>query len=146
MVESKTEDIEGLSVTTTQLPAMRAYAVFARLGKVLGPALSQLGNVDPKVLTDIGAADIGQLAPAMATLLEGLCEDIPLVVKLLESTTVIVNGHRVELSDEAKINLAFSGKFKALLLTLKFAITTNFADFLSVGDAASPDLQAKASE
>ena len=132
MIETKTRDIKGLQVTSAQLPAMRAYGVFTRLGVILGPALASLGELDVKSLD----SEVEQLGPAVGALLGGLSQDVPLVLALLQSTSVVVEGKRIELNDEAKINHAFSGKFLALLLTLKFAVEVNFADFLDAGRAA----------
>lgn len=132
MIETKQRDIKGLQVTSAQLPAMRAYGVFTRLGVILGPALASLGGLDIKSLD----SDVGHLGPATGALLGGLSEDIPLVLALLQSTSVDVDGRRIELNGEDKINHVFSGKFLALLLTLKFAIEVNFADFLDAGRAA----------
>ena len=134
MIKTEQRDIRGLSVTSVQLPAMRSYGVFTRLGVVLGPALAALteGGADLSNLE----ADLTGLGPAIGALLGGLAEDVPLVLALLQSTYVVVDGSKIELTSEAKIDQAFSGNFLAMLMTLKFAIEVNFADFLDAGRTA----------
>ena len=136
MIETKQRDIQGLQVTTVQLPAMRAYGVFSRLGAILGPALAELdiANVQGMSMSD----DIGSLGPAVGKLLAGLSTDTALVLSLLQSTTVVVDEAKIDLLSEAAINKVFTGNFLGLLATLKFAIEVNFADFLAAGLAALP--------
>lgn len=128
MLKTETRIIEGLSVTVTQLPVLTAYAVFARLGKVLGPAIGKLAGFS---MTDVGSLDVSELTPALSELLGGLCEEESLVPLLLSSSYVVVDGSKIELTDPMKINHAYAGKFKAMLLSLKFSIEVNFGDFLS---------------
>lgn len=143
MIKSETREIEDLTVTTQQLPAMRAYSVFARLGKIIGPALAAVQGVSVSNLEEL---DVSEIAPAIGKALEGLAEDEPLVLKLLASTFVVLDGKKIELTGDAQINRAFSGRFKALLLTLKFALEVNFSDFLDgklAGLGESPEAESE---
>lgn len=142
--KTETRLIEGLSVSVTQPSAMDAYAMFASLGTVIGPAVAELGNV--KLASNLEDTDVSSVTPALAMLLQGLSRDRNLVGMLMSCVKVDMQGAEVFMSDEAKINLAFSGKFKAMLLTLKFVLEVAFADFLGDGLAALQGLQAKASD
>jgi hypothetical protein len=42
MVEAKTRTIDGLEITISQLPYMRAARLLAKLGRLAGPALGKL--------------------------------------------------------------------------------------------------------
>lgn len=125
-------EIEGLDVTCSQLPAIKAYSVFARLGKVIGPALGALADVDVSKEMD----DLEAMAPALSLLLSKLAEDTDLIMPLLSTCEVRKDGKQILLKDESSINRAFAGNFKAMLLTLKFSLTVNFSDFFAEGLAA----------
>lgn len=139
----KTESrvIEGLSITCTQMPAMRSYSVFARLGKVLGPAIGALAGVDTE--GGVENMDAQELAPALSALLGGLVDDEPLALALLQGMSVNANGAEILITDAAKVDLAFSGNFKAMLLALKFSLEVNYADFFVGGLAALQNQKAK---
>lgn len=138
MIKNETREICGMTVSVIQLPAMRAYKVFTRLGRILGPSLAHLGSLDLDPDGEIEDMDFEELAPAIGSLLTGLADDTDLVKALLESTTVTpAGGAPILLSDVAQIDAAFTGEFKAMLLTIKFTIGVNFSDFLG-------DLLAKA--
>lgn len=143
-LKTEARDIDGLHVTCSQLPAMRSYSVFTRLGKVLGPAIGALANAT--IEENVKDTDVKELAPAMAALLQGLADDESLVYPLLATVSVKKDGMDILLTDEANINLAFEGKFKALLLTLKFALEVNYADFFGDGLAALQGPKAKESD
>lgn len=134
-LKTETRDIDGLTVTSTQLPAMRSFALMARLGKVIAPAL---GMVEGVSLT----SGIGALAPALAQLFAQLdgAEAESLAREVLASTSVVVDGRRLELSRTEMINLAFEGRIKTMLATLKFALEVNYGDFFAGGlsGAAAP--------
>lgn len=148
MIKTEKRDINGLQVTTVQIPAMKAYAVFARLGAVLGPALAKLGDVKIANLED----EVEKLGPAAGALLSGLAGDTDLVLALLQSTSVVKPGEdgKLENTDliggETAINKIYTGDFLALLLSMKFAIEVNFADFLAAGVAALPAKKAAAKD
>lgn len=154
-LESKTRVIEGLNVTCTQLPALKAYSVFARLSKAIGPAITELSGVDFTKVEVVEDADgvesveglnIADLAPALSKFLEGIAEDEALALALLATVTVRRGGMNIDLLDDVSINTAFAGKFKAMLLTLKFCLEVNFSDFLGDGLAALAKAKAKAEE
>jgi hypothetical protein len=136
-VKTETREIEGLTVMSTQLPAMRAYSVFAGLLKIAGPALSGISNVQ-----NIGDLDISALCT-------GVAENTGLALELLASTEVILDGRKVSLATEDGVNLVFSGRLMTMLQTLKFALEVNFRDFLSdklVDLVNSGDEQSRQSE
>lgn len=129
-VRTESREIDGLKVIVTQLPAMRAFAVFARMGKILGPALSELSGVGMGDLQNLGGKDIGVIGPFLSKLTAGLADDLDLALEVLKSVEVVMDGKKFALLDEAAVNRAFSGRFMAMLATLKFALEVNFADFL----------------
>jgi hypothetical protein len=128
-LKTEEREINGLVVTTTELPAMRALKLLTRLGKVFGPMLAglpdlksgQLGNL--AVATALGTA-LGRLEEADVS---SLTRDI------LASTRVRVEHEKgprvVELTSESSINTVFEGRLNDLLLTLAFALEVNFAAF-----------------
>jgi hypothetical protein len=123
---------------------MKAYSVFARLSKAVGPAIAELSGIDLKPDMGVEDIDVTQLAPALSKLLEGIAEDEGLALALLASVSVRRGGmEEILLVDDKNINLAFAGKFKAMLLTLKFCLEVNFSDFLGDGLAALAKAKAK---
>lgn len=117
-------------VITTQFQPMKAYGLIARLGKVAGPALAELGGVD---LANGLQSDMASIGPAVSKLLAGVAEDIPLALELLKNSAVIVDGKDIALLDSAKVNKAFAGNLPAMFATLKFVLEVNFADFFAEG-------------
>lgn len=108
--------IEGLKVTTTQLPPMRALPLSKKLVRLCAPILAAGGN-----LTNL---DVDTLATA----LDGLSDDdtSKLARQLLSGTTVIRDGQNHSLLDDTQINGAFAGMFVAMLKVMWFAIEVNF--------------------
>ncbi len=144
MLKTESRVIDGVSVTCSQLPAMTAYRISARLGKMIGPALGALAEADfelPEVEEgadpedlDLKDIDFESLAPALEKLLDGVANDPELVVTLL-STVTVRTPEAAELicADEKMINMAFGGKLKVLFKTIKFALEVNFSDFFGEG-------------
>lgn len=126
--------IDGLEVTTAQLPVMRASALMARLGRVFTPALTKIGSLADLTLSD----DVSALAPALMALFEQLDggEAQALIRESLAGTSVIQDGKQIPLSSEEAINLVFTGRLRTMLLVMKFALEVNYADFFDVGALA----------
>lgn len=130
------EDEQGkLTCTTTQLPALQAFKLLAKLGKLMGPALGALKGVK---LTQ----DKSKLVPALTTLLAGLDPDDSeaLVVQILAGTIAIHGGKVVELK-QAAIDSVFGGRLILLFQVMAFALEANFADFfrgLAPGGGEAP--------
>ncbi len=130
MLKREEKEIDGLTYTSVQFPAMYGFGLLARLAKSIGPAVAALGNVSPDT-------DLGDLGPSLSTALASLdpAEAQQLVVDVLKSTSVYLpditgtGGRKIEFADKVKIDEAFSGKLKTLFKVLGFALQVNFADF-----------------
>lgn len=137
MVKTEVKTIGDVTFTTTQLPAMRAYSLFVRLVKAIGPAASVLMGADKNL-------DLTKLAPvlsgALANLDTATAEQIAL--DTLSNTMASVNGGPlITLSDRSKMDAVFSGRIKMMFQAIAFAVATNFADFTEGTDLpeSSPD-------
>jgi len=137
-LRTESRQIDGLTVTSTQLPAMRSFRLMARLGKVISPAL---GHVDGISLS----SDLSTLGPALAALFASIDGDEAesLAREVLASTTVDVDGKRLELGRTEMVNLAFEGRIKAMLETLKFALEVNYGSFFDRPAGAAAAEQAE---
>ncbi len=62
MLKKDSKDIDGLSYTTVQFPAMYGFGLLARLAKSVGPALGALSGVSPDT-------DLATVGPALSTAL-----------------------------------------------------------------------------
>lgn len=122
-------DIGGLKVTTTQLPPMRALNLLTRLGKVFGPMLAQLPDLQAGKLSneDIAMA----LGVALGKLEDGDVSKLTRDILITTRVQVEVNGQPriLELTDEQRINSAFEGKLEVLLQAMVFSLEVNFAAF-----------------
>lgn len=127
-VRTETRVIDGLEVTTTQLPAMRAGPLYARLGGANAP-VPLLATLDP--------ASVG----GVQMLFSGLPPDDvgPLVREILASTHVIHEGKVTPLLADDPINRVFSGRFKLLLAVCWFSLQVQFADFFEAASAMASD-------
>lgn len=136
MIQSRTVTLptadhpEGESFTISQLPAMRGVRLFTRLGKVLGPALAQVG----KVLSSSGGLDtieLDALAPALGALFSNLEADV--VEQLLRElfATVKVGTQDLLPVFDAK----FAGRFDSVLKLAGASLEVQFGNFF--GDLAA---------
>ena len=143
-IKSDTRDCNGVSVTSSQLPPLRSFALMAKLGKIIAPILAV---EDVKAVANVS---MGALAPAIVSMLSTLDgEDLPaLSVQLFASTSaILVNDSgekeakgRVPLNTSKNIDLVFAGNLRGMLDAMRFAIEINFADFIEgVAAALSAD-------
>lgn len=129
---TETRDIGGREFTCVQFGAMASYRLFARLGKVVGPAIQAMGGA--KLADELEDTDLSEFAPALSALLENLASDPSLVVELLKQTSTEINGRNAYLTDEKRIDAAFEeGGLKSMLLALKLSLEVNFASFFAEG-------------
>ena len=134
-MEEQTRTIEGMDVTTSKLPAMRSFAIMPRVLKIIAPGVAAIqGGKDG--LSDL---DLSELMPQLSESLNAIAGDTRLVYDLLASTYVVRDGKRIELNSEAKINAAFDGNLKGLLLTLKFSLEVTFNDFFPEKTASAEE-------
>jgi len=125
-VETKT--IEGLQVRTQQLPALRSFRLFNKLGKILAPVLTRVADL--KISEDM---EIGELAPALGELFAHIDpgESDTLAKEILAMTSVVYENKNFELANEGAIDTIFTGRFKAFLMTMAFALQVNYQDFFA---------------
>lgn len=139
--ESKefTDDQGTLRVQSMQLSALRAFRLMGRLGKLLGPALTQLKGVKFR------GTNSAALLPALAALFESMDpeEAETLAVQVLEGTMVVHGDKFVTLNTVETINAVFGGRLMTMLKVMVFAAEVNFRDFFTTltqpaeaGDAA----------
>ena len=126
----ETRTIDGLQVRTQQLPALRAWPLFIKLGRIIGPALTKAADIKDISLD----MDLGELAPAIGALFAGIepNEAADLAREILMSTTVVMDNKNFELMNEGAIDTVFSGRFLVFMKTMAFAIQVNFQDFTDV--------------
>ena len=140
---SKDRQIDGLKVTTTQLPPVQALVLSPKLLPLVAPLLNGIvaavssSGTDPEdiasgkialpteaVVAALAAVDVDELAKAFGTLTEQALTK--LMLQLLANTMVIVDGENHSLLSEDSINNVFSGRFYGLLRAMWFAIEVNF--------------------
>lgn len=120
-LRSETRTIDGLDVTTTQLPAMRSFVLLGKLLKIAGPALGELGE-----------ANIGKLVSMVAQSIDPA--ELPgLAREVLEQTTVISDGRQVQLNSIPLIDNVFNGRLPTLLKVLRFALENGYSGFFDDG-------------
>lgn len=142
MIKTESKNIDGHEVKSTQLPAMRSLKLKARLGRVAGPAVKELGAVagDLADWKDDDDVDFEKLAPALMALAANLDDATvdELFPQILASTTIVKDNRQIELDSSENINNAFTGNLNLMFKVVAFALKVNFSDFLlgAVGDAA----------
>jgi hypothetical protein len=143
MQATKERVIDGLRITSTQLPPMQALVLSPRLLPLVAPLLNGItaaiaaSGSSPEdiasgkatlsseaVVAALSAIDVNDLAVAFA----GLTDEalVKMMLKLLAGTMVIVDGQNRSLVTEDAINAAFAGRFFTMLRTAWFAIEVNF--------------------
>lgn len=133
MLKTEKRVIGGLEVTTTQLPCRRAFALFARVGKVLGPAL---GDLDATTLTAILSKDTAAIAGPLGKVFTALDTNdaTDLACEVLAFTSVLVKkrgqpDQNLSLDQPEMIDIAFAGKLRVMLMAMWFALEVNYRDF-----------------
>jgi hypothetical protein len=134
MIKTESKTVDGIQVTTTQLPAMRAFKLFFRLVRLIGPALGAFGDFDPK--TDLKEV-MKAMSPSFMAAFSSLDpeEATALACAILENTVAFIPGQgNIQLNNQAALDIVFSGRVKAMLNVVVFAVQVNFSDFFD-GDA-----------
>lgn len=131
--------IDGLEVSTVQLPAMRAHRLFWRLGKVAPYVLARLD------FSKVDLNDFATLAPGVLELFGRLSveESESLIKEILCATTVTVDGKVIALTTTEMVDHVFSGKLGTLYVVVAMAIMVNYGDFIAgafASRASAPEL------
>lgn len=124
MIETKEKQIGDSVYMVTQMPAMTAIGMQARLLKLIGPSFATLFAAGNQENPD------GSLPLAISLLVEKLDEKTfqNLVIDLMRG----VRKDGVEL-DKKKIDLDFAGNLNELFLIMQFVLEVNFSDFFQEG-------------
>lgn len=129
---TKETSIDGMTVTVTQLPAMKALRLMGRLGKTLGPALAKAAGAMQNGGLESNVAVLGD---AVHVLFDRLSPDEmeQLTRELLETATVTctvpATGQPYNGPMMPVFNTVFQGRMPSLLKTLKFAFEVNYGNF-----------------
>lgn len=126
MRDSYTKTIGNGSYIITQLPAMRALRLKAKLIKLLGPSASVIFAAASK---DILKADEA-IPQALTLLVDRLDENTfdKFVLEMLQG--IKKDGRDI---DEKSFDSLFTGQLNELFLVLKEVLEANFGDFFQEG-------------
>jgi hypothetical protein len=133
--KSETRILDGdppLEVTTTQLPALRAFDLMVVLGRVMGPTLFQAVRLNDEM-------DVQELSP----LVEGVFARLgngdgrALIQQILSNTSVKAkDGTAVVLNGPGVIDAVFSGRLPNLMQAVRIALELNYGNFTDIISAA----------
>lgn len=127
-------EIAGLTVHARMLPPMKAYRLFAKLGKIAVPISRAL---QPGALEKLKAGDYSLALPLALSVFVDLKEDDAesLALSVLAGTSVkLTDGDRprlLHITTANDVNAAFAGNLKAMLGAMLFALEINYKDFFS---------------
>lgn len=120
MIETEEKEICGSIYLVTQMPAMRALKMQARLLRLIGPSFGAM----------IASGEDSSIPVAINLLAEKLDENTyeKIILDLLQG----VRKDGVELT-KGFIDLAFAGNLNELYRVIQFVLEVNFADFFQEG-------------
>ncbi len=127
--KTESKDIDGITFTVTQLPAMRSVVLLHKLTKAAGPALLRtIGNF--KDLKTLLTSDVSSLADTVQGLFDRFSADdtVALIRELFETATMSVGGKALPIMPVFDEQLA--GKPEVILQAVGFALGVNYASFL----------------
>lgn len=100
MLKSETQDIEGLSVTVSQLPGRASLrANFRFMKMIMAGGFGGSGSIEQMIASAVKGADIDDL--------------MSLSMELLSTARVVCDGKIYEMSDEKNIDAVFPEKHGA---------------------------------
>lgn len=139
-----TSDVpEGEVFTVSQLPAMRSVRLLTRLGKVLGPAASELGRA--LATTKGETPQVEALAPALGALFSQLEPDtVEQLLRELFATTKVGATDLMPVFD-MKMAGQFNSIWKLAATALEVQFGNFFGDLIARGMAAVTQNPAPAS-
>ena len=124
MIETKDKVIGESNYSVTQMPAMRAVKLQAKLLKLVGPSFAAMVASGDKENPD------SCLPLAVGLLVDKLNADE--LEKLVLELCTGVRKDGAELT-KSKIDLDFAGNLNELYLVLQFVLEANFSDFFQEG-------------
>jgi len=141
MIKSSDEMVGEFRVQTTQFPAMKAFELFGRLLRALGPAIASLSTLNKDM-------DLRDALPQLAAGLKAVepVELSSLLEQLFKNTRVIITDDKgrergKDLTSRGEIDAVFTGKLMGMLEVAAHVIKVNFADFFAGSgplDGAAP--------
>jgi hypothetical protein len=130
-------DGEAFEVTCTKLEPVAAYELLAKVGKLLVPAVMAAQGLTSK-------SDALSMIPAVNQLFDAMSPELArsLMQDLLRGCTLTRPDDKGELERHdllttQKINRAFRGNLKAMLMAMKFSLEVNFGDFFAASAAVA---------
>lgn len=144
MENQRTTEIAGadgmqFEITTVKFEPVTAYRLLAKIGRVLIPTALMAKDVGLKSSTV-------DLMPAVRTLFDQLTPELAeqmMLESLAASTCTRPDDQgaleRIDLNSIPKINRAFRGNLKVMLMAIKHSLEVNYGDFFdeSVGAAST---------
>lgn len=128
--------IDGHSVSTVAFPGREGFKIKAKLFRLIGPALSSIGEITPDIKgllnKEISAGMVGAM---VGKLLENVDADdtLAFVFRLLQFTEV---DNRPAFNEQV-FDEIFSHNFKFLYKILFFVLEANYGDFFGAGGISS---------
>lgn len=131
--QTETREIDGLTVTSTPLPARRANRLLTRLGALIAPLGDLIAGAQTGAnsFADVDLQGLGAALGGALSQVQGDAADA-MITQTLVATTVIVDGRRVDLSSGEAIDVVFQGRLGTMYKVLGFALEVNFRDFFDV--------------
>ncbi len=119
--------IEGITFEVNQLGAREGRRVLLKLGKVLGPVMGSLFELQDGIKLDVVLYAVGQIVERISDGdLDDLCETMGKHTEFMPAgSTKTIN------LSMAQQDLLFAGKYHVLFQWLAFAIKVNYEDFIS---------------
>lgn len=134
MLQTETRQIGEHWYTVTQMPGRESAKMFARLTKLLGPALTEAIGKSSS-LKDVMSANVGTLADAVAMFCDALSveEFDEIVTQFAKHATVkvkTVEGKKqVDLND--MFDVVFAGRMNELMGFIGMSLQVNYSSFLA---------------
>lgn len=135
-LDTTSVEVGGVEIRSTQLPARRALRLLPLIAKAVGKVAPHLDSLD------MGAeADLSSLGPLLADVVGSMSPDEAdsLISGLLASTVIIDGNRKYELSDPARIDLAFRGRLGLMFRAAAIAFRCNYANFFEGASNPSPE-------
>ena len=134
MIETKEKEINGSLYSVTQMPAMRALRMQAKLGKILGASFALLCLAEANDKSEDGKEADEKTPEALKLLFLELDEKTfeNIVLELMQG----VRKDGKELTKQV-IDFEFSGNLNELYLLLWYILEVNYADFFREGSILS---------
>lgn len=129
----ETREIDGITFTVTQMPAMKAVTLLTFIGKRLGPALARAVSSAQQALgANMTQEDVVVVAEGVGGLLNALEEsDAERLLRdmVFDKTVMQFDGKGAHVKRDT-FDALFQGKVGTVYKLIAFAFEVNYADFL----------------